>query len=118
MRNISNGETSLDVLKRRNDLRQNNSFIPGLSGLFSRSYTSITPSRSTPYIWVPRAIFTDSESVSLPEPFSGTALHVKPDQRLYDLGKENNWVRWRALVRGEYNLGEPRNDQCVAGFFR
>jgi hypothetical protein len=67
-------------------------------------------------------MFSDSEVALLPKTFDGTAVPVKPDEKLYDLGKENNWARWRALARGEYDLGESRsrsrswNDQYVTRF--
>ena|ERR1700733_9360586 len=106
MRNISNGETTLDVFKR-NRLRRTNLFASNVHSRLSPSPVVASP--LPPYVWIPRALFSDSEIGSLPETFHGAAIPVQPGEKLYDLGKENNWARWRALARNECALEEPRS---------
>jgi len=101
MRNISNGETALDVFKH-NRLHRTNLFASNVSKRLSPSPAVASP--SPPYVWIPRALFSDYETRSLPETFHGAAIPVQPGEKLYDLGKENNWAKWRALARNEYAL--------------
>ena len=108
MRNISNGESTLDVVKR-NRLRRTNLFESNVLDRLSPSPVVASP--SPPYVWIPRALFSDSEIGSLPETFNGAATPVQPGEKLYDLGKENNWGRWKALARNEYALEEPRSQR-------
>ena len=119
VRNISNGETTLDVLKRKS--LRNHSLIPSVPDLLSLSSSSAIPPTLPSYIWFPRALFSDSEAACLPVTFHGVVLPVEPGEKLYDLGKENNWARWRALAKGGYGLGEPQfqswEDQYAPYFF-
>lgn len=121
VKNISHGQTTLDTLKRRSGLRSKSPLtqksvaplpdpLSSLTGALGTEQT--TPKVQTPYVWVPRNVFTSPEELEvIPEAFEGAAINVRPDEvtKMYDLGnKKRNWARWRGWAFGNKKADEDR----------
>ncbi|KAF8316821.1 hypothetical protein DL93DRAFT_2226638 [Clavulina sp. PMI_390] len=110
IRNISRGQTTLDVLKTRSGMH------PATPSPASKRATSAAiastalnsalrqaldlPTTKRPHIWIPRSAFANSDEATraIPEGFEGAAIGLRPQDavRLYDLGdRSKNWARWR-----------------------
>jgi len=83
--NISKGETTLDIMKRRYAAKSAQSNSP--THLLRKS----TP-HSSPLVWIPRCLL--EEDVVLPDGFTGRAVPSLPGERLYDHSRRENWRRF------------------------